>query len=105
MRSVSLAVGETRELTLTGHGSAGYSWAAELDGPEGVVEVRRHSPPSAPRAEPGGPPPATGSLPELLAIEGRAPGRVVLRLELRRSWERESEPLERDEIEVVVRST
>ena len=105
MRSVSLAVGETRELTLTGRGSAGYSWAAELEGPEGVVEVRRQPPPSAPRSEPGGPPPAAGSLPELLAIEARAPGRIVLRLALRRSWEPESEPLERDEIEVIVRST
>ena len=102
MRSVSLTVGETRELTLSGRGSAGYSWTTELEGPEGVVEVRRRPPPSAPASEPGGPPPATGSLPELLTLEGRAPGRVVLRLELRRSWEHDAEPLERDEIEVVV---
>jgi len=105
VRSVSLTVGETRELTLTGHGTAGYSWEAELEGPEGVVELRRRPPPSVRSAEPGGPPPPSGSLPELLAIEARTPGRVVVRLELRRSWERESEPLERDELEIVVRST
>lgn len=104
MRSVSLAVGERRDLTLTGRGSAGYSWATELDGPEGVVEIRRRPPPSAPEGTPGGPPPAAGSLPELLTIEALAPGRVHLRLELRRSWESGSEPLERDEIEVVVRA-
>lgn len=104
MRRVSLTVGETYELTLTGRGSAGYSWEPELDGPEGVVEIRRRRPPSAPRGEPGGPPPAGGSLPELLAIDALAPGRVFVRLELRRRWEPESEPLERDEVEVVVRS-
>ncbi len=101
MRSVSLAVGERHELRLRGLGSAGYTWAIEIDGPEGVIEVRRRPPPPAPGATPGGPPPPAGSLPELIQLQARTPGRVTIRLALRRSWE-DTEPLERDEVEITV---
>ena len=101
MRSVGLRVHETSVLELPGRGSAGYSWVVEQDGEEGVVEVRRRPPSPAAGAEPGGPPPAAGSLPELLEIQALAPGRVALRFELRRSWEQQG-PLEHEEVEVVV---
>jgi len=104
VRSVSLAVGERHELTLRGLGSAGYSWVVEVQGPEGVVAIERRpsSPPPA-IGEPSGPPPDSYSLPEVYEIEGLAPGRVMLRLELRRSWEHDVAPAEKDELEVLVR--
>jgi predicted secreted protein len=102
VRSVSLAVGERHELTLRGLGSAGYSWDLEVEGPEGVVAIeRRPSGPPSP-AEPGGPPPDSYSLPEVYEIEGLAPGRVRIKLELRRSWETDVPPAEEEELEVVV---
>jgi predicted secreted protein len=103
VRSVSLAVGERHELTLRGLGSAGYSWNVEVEGPEGVVAIeRRPSGPPPSVGEPGGPPPDSYSLPEIYEIEGLAPGRVGIRLTLRRSWETDVPPAEEDELEVVV---
>jgi predicted secreted protein len=105
VRSVSLAVGERHELTLRGLGSAGYSWVVEVQGPEGVVAIERRPsgpPPAIGDAGRGGPPPDSYSLPEVYEIEGLAPGRVSVRLALRRSWETDVPPAEEDELEVVV---
>jgi predicted secreted protein len=102
VRSVSLAVGERHELTLRGLGSAGYSWNLEVDGPEGVVAIERRPSGSPPPLGPGGRTPDTYSLPEVYEIEGLAPGRVQIRLTLRRSWETDVPPAEEDELEVVV---
>jgi predicted secreted protein len=105
VRSVSLAVGERHELTLRGLGSAGYSWVVEVQGPEGVVAIERRRsgpPPPVGDAGGGGPPPDSYSLPEVYEIEALAPGRVLIKLELRRSWEDDVPPAEQDELEVVV---
>ena len=101
MRELTLSVGDRHELELRGLGSAGYSWDTSVDGPEGVVEVRRLPPGRSPNAEPGGPPPDNISLPERLEITAVGAGRVRLRLALRREWETE-QPLEQDELEITV---
>jgi predicted secreted protein len=102
VREIRLGAGETHELTLRGLGGAGYSWQFEVDGPEGVLEIRRvPSGPPSPPAEPGGPPPATTAPPEVFELRGAGAGRVTVRFALRRSWE-DVPPLEEEELDVVV---
>jgi len=99
---VELRAGEVHELELRGLGSAGYSWEPHVEGPEGVVEIRRA--PSGPidRPPPGGPPPASGSLPEVFEIVAVGPGQVRVRFALSRSWEPDEPPLEEESLDVVV---
>jgi Chagasin family peptidase inhibitor I42 len=94
---LELRVGDVHELELPGRGSAGYSWAAEVDGPEGVLAIGRAPSEPAPRAGP----PVSGSLPERFELVALAAGRVRVRLALGRSWEDE-EPLEERSLDVVV---
>jgi hypothetical protein len=101
VRELTLSVGDRHELELRGLGGTGYSWDASVDGPEGVVEVRRLPSGRSPSAEPGGPPPDNISLPERLEIAAVGAGRVRLQLALRREWEPE-QPREQDELEIVV---
>jgi hypothetical protein len=77
----------------------------EVEGPEGDVAIERRPsgpPPAIGDAGSGGPPPDSYSLPEVYEIEGLAPGRVRIKLALRRSWETDVPPAEEDEIEVFV---
>lgn len=101
MRELALRVGDRHELELRGPGGAGYSWETKVEGPEGVVEIRRRSSGAAPEADPGGPPPPNASLAELIEIDAVGAGRVRVSLALRRAWE-DAEPLEHDELEIVV---
>ncbi len=103
MLDLELKVGELHELELSGLGSAGYSWEPMVEGPEGVVEIRRAPSGTCSRAAPpGGPAPASGSLPEAFQVEGVGPGRVHLRFVLSRSWEPDEPPLEEQELDVIV---
>ena len=103
MPELALKVGELHELELRGLGSAGYSWEPSVEGPEGVVEIRRApSAPPADRPPPGGTAPASGSLAEAFQVEALAPGRVAVRFALRRSWEPEEPPLEVEDLDVIV---
>jgi hypothetical protein len=103
VRDLELKVGELHELELKGLGSAGYSWEPSVEGPEGIVEIRRApSGPPADRPPPGGPPPASGSLSEAFQVEALAPGRVGVRFALRRSWEPDEAPLEVEDLDVIV---
>ncbi len=79
-----LAVGEQRELSLPGLGTAGYRWEAEVSGEESAVTLawQRGAPP------PDAPPRVGASAPERLRITAHAPGRVELLLRQRRPWER-----------------
>ena len=99
---IELNVGDVHELELRGLGGAGYSWQTAVIGPDGVLELERTSSGASPSAPPGGPPPSSGSLPEVLRLHAVGAGRVQLRLELRRSWEDDVPPLEQEELEVVV---
>jgi predicted secreted protein len=96
---LELKVGELHHLELRGLGSAGYSWEPMVEGPEGVVEIRRA--PSEPVPEQDGPP-VSGSLPEAFQVEGVGPGRVRVRFTLGRSWEPDEPPLEEEELDVIV---
>jgi hypothetical protein len=100
---LELKVGEIHEFELRGLGSAGYSWEPSLEGPEGVVEIRRTaSGPLLDRPPPGGPAPVSGSLPEAFQVEAVGPGRARVRFALRRSWEPDEPPLEETALDVIV---
>ena len=104
MPELELAVGEARRLELPGRGSAGYSWRAEVEGPEGVVQVRRAPSGPAPPAPvaSGGPPPASGSAPAVFELVGLAEGRMLVRLTLRRPFAEDEPPLEEVDLDVTV---
>ncbi len=102
MPDLELRVGELHQLELRGLGSAGYSWEPRVEGPEGVVEVRRAPSGVLERPPPGGPPPASGSLPEAFEIEAIGPGRVSVRFALARAWEPAEPPLEHESLDVLV---
>ena len=102
MPELELTVGEVHELELRGLGSAGYSWEAEVEGPAGVVEIRRAPSGPLPRPPAGGTAPDTMSLPELFHIDAVGVGRVTARFALRRSWEPDEPPLEVTALDVIV---
>ncbi len=103
MPELELKVGELHELELRGLGSAGYSWEAGVEGPEGVVEIRRASSGPLPDQPPaGGPPPDNRSLPEVFQVVAVGPGRVRVRFALSRSWEPDEPPLEETGLDVIV---
>jgi len=100
---LELKVGELYELELRGLGSAGYSWEPSVEGPEGVVEIRRvASGPPPDRPPPGGPAPESGSLPEAFQIEALGPGSARARFVLHRTWEPDEPPLEETALDVRV---
>lgn len=107
-RSLALAVGERREIELPGRGGAGYAWVVDSVEPEPLVVVERLADAhglgaGAEPMPPGGKPPDNASFPERFVVEGRSAGRGRLVLALRRSWEQDAEPLERHEVDVLVR--
>lgn len=102
VRSVHLAIGEEHALELLGPGSTGYSWTWTVEGPEGVVDVGLETVAMPPRPAPGGPPPASHDVAQLVTISACGPGRVVVRLVLRRSWEKEREPIDGIDLEIEV---
>ena len=76
-----------------------------MEGPEGVVEIRRAPSGPLPGQPPaGGPPPDNASLPEAFEVVGVGPGRARVRFALRRAWEEERAPLEEVELDVEVRA-
>ncbi len=91
-----------REIDLPGLGTAGYLWQHDLDGDAGAVEVTWHRGPPPERA----PTTAVGaSAREVATIRALRPGTVRLRLEQRRPWEVDAEPLRRHYVEVHVAPT
>ena len=88
-----------REIDLPGLGTAGYLWQHDLDGDTGAVEVawRREPPPEDALTTAVG---ASGR--EVVTIRALAPGTARVRLEQRRPWEADVEPLHRHDIEVRV---
>jgi len=102
---LELRVGEQHRLELRGLGSAGYSWEPSVEGPEGVVEIRRAPSGPLPGQPPaGGPPPDNASLPEAFEIVAVRAGNARVRFALRRAWEEEPAPLEEIDLDVEVRA-
>ncbi|MCA0296878.1 MAG: protease inhibitor I42 family protein [Actinobacteria bacterium] len=82
--TLSLVVGESREFTLPGLGTAGYRWESALSGDTGAVSVRwRHG--VADAGVPAGP--IGASAPETVAFTAVAPGHATVTLAQRRPWE------------------
>ena len=100
-QDVTLAPGQTFTLPLKGKGSAGYSWAYDVSGDKGAVELSitaRGSPP----AGTGNRPPPSGSADEQLIVRAVASGEVTIHLALRRSWEKDKAPLAEQTLKVTV---
>ena len=83
---VTLRVGEERLVRLAGLGTAGYRWAAFVEGDEGVVDVR-----AAGVAEPANERIGT-SADELFTIRALQPGATRVRFAQRRPWEPDTTP-------------
>jgi hypothetical protein len=95
---LELAVGADHALHLPGLGTAGYAWEHELDGEDGVVDVRWT------RGYPADTPPRRAGLsaPELATIIGRRPGTVELIFRQRRPWEPPEKAREEHHVSVTV---
>jgi hypothetical protein len=79
---ITLAVGETRRVSLPSRGSAGFSWDLRVTGES--VSIARTSGPPPPLPPPGGLPPSSYSLDEVLILTGTHPGETVIEGALRR---------------------
>jgi predicted secreted protein len=92
--SLTLRVGEEREIELPSLGTAGYTWQHEVEDSDGAVDISWGRGPA---------PDAVGeAAPEVLELRGASPGRVRVRLVQRRPWERDTDPLREHEMEIVV---
>jgi predicted secreted protein len=85
--AIELRVGEEHSVTLSGLGTAGYRWAAEVEGDSGVVDIARAD----------GEPPAAGagvgaSASEAFTLRAKRPGSIRIRFAQRRPWDRDDVP-------------
>jgi predicted secreted protein len=89
--SITVHVGEEQRVHLPGAGSSGYTWVYHVDGPQGAISLR-FEPAAGPPAPSAETPQQTGSVEQLLIVRGVHPGKVGVRLELRRPWEKNKPP-------------
>lgn len=96
---IDLQVGDQRDIALTSHSTAGYSWDLQVTGPSSVVtlELRREPLPDTLPLKVG------QSAPEFLHINALAPGVVTVLLDQRRRWERDRPPIQSLQIKLTVR--
>jgi hypothetical protein len=99
---IKLRPGDTHRLKLGGLGSAGYAWEYAIEGKAGIVAVTVESIPSPCYPKPGGPPPDSYSIDQLLIITALTPGVAKVRVSLRRPWERDKPPLREICMDIVV---
>jgi predicted secreted protein len=78
---VRLRVGDRHPVRLPGLGTAGYRWAAEVEGDDGVAEVSAEGPAPTGSDAPG------ASRDELFTIHARRGGSARVRFVQRRRWE------------------
>jgi hypothetical protein len=100
-QSVRLAVGEQVQVALPGRGSGGFVWSVAPSGDAGIVSIERKSASRPPMPPPGGAPPNSFSLDEILVITGRRIGTAVLDARLSRPGG-EQAPIDRRRIRVEV---
>ena len=98
--SVHLVRNEEHLVSLGGSGSAGYTWGAEVEEGEGVVEVSKKEV-GRPPLEPGAVPETTGAE-QVFSIRALRPGRARVRLLLRRPWLKSAKPAQERVIYVEV---
>jgi predicted secreted protein len=92
---VVLRVGEELVVELEENGTTGFEWEARPDADD-VIKVKRSEFVAAPSGQPG----AAGRRRFVLSAD--RPGRAMLSLHLRRSWEASRPPRQTRTIEVVV---
>ncbi len=95
------ADGEAR-ITLPGHGASGRVWSYAVEGDSGAIAVTRESGRAPDLPPPGGLPPPSYSLDEIVIVRGVHAGTATLRLTLARPGERGAAPAEQRRITVRV---
>jgi predicted secreted protein len=99
---LQLKPGEAHTFELKGRGSAGYSWAYEISGDRNCVDVKLESANQAP-GNGSTQSPGTYSVDEQITVTAISPGDATIRVFLRRSWEKDKQPLEEKTIRLTVR--
>jgi predicted secreted protein len=95
---IVLSVGEEHVLALASLAMAGYKWSGSVSGADAgavALVLRRGELPAG--SNPG------VSAPEEAVLRGVRPGRALVRLELRRPWERDQPAAQRVEVQIEVR--
>jgi hypothetical protein len=100
-QSIRLVLGEQVQVALPGRGSGGFVWSVAPSGDAGIVSIERKSASRPPMPPPGGAPPNSFSLDEILVITGRRIGTAVLDARLSRPGG-EQAPIDRRRIRVEV---
>ena len=93
---LTLAVGESRELSLASLGTAGFVWTYQMEGDDGILRLTRR------RGRPEEAGPIGRSTSERLMIQATAPGHAVIRMQQARPWESKVPPKKSFAINVLV---
>jgi len=99
---IELKVGEGHDFSLEGLGSAGYSWTFQLEGPGDVANISMTAAQGPTKPKPGGLPPESYSINELVRVQAKKIGHVTAHFALRRSWEKDIPPLKEYDLEILV---
>lgn len=85
MTRIALMAGASQSVELPGRGSAGYLWKFSVEGPPGIVSITALEGELPPAAEL----PSSASQSARFEVHALRAGRVRVRFQLRRPWERE----------------
>lgn len=103
LSDLKLRVGESRDLTFSGLGTAGYSWSWEIEGDQEAVAVSlQASPARTPTQTPSGVPPNNYSLDETFTVQALKIAQIRIHFVLRRPWEKKLEPVAEHWVSVTV---
>ena len=97
---IELRVGEEYHIRLKGLGTAGYTWDFEVEGDKESIHILRE--------EPSPLPPPTGmwttSFEDVFRVRAVSIGKAIIRFKQRRSWEKNTQPLNQSIFEVSVKA-
>jgi chagasin family peptidase inhibitor I42 len=99
---LTVKTGAEVRITLPGHGSSGRVWSYSVEGDSGAIAVTRESGRGPDLPPPGGLPPPSYSLDEIVIVRGVHAGTAILRLTLARPNGRGTAPAEQRRITVRV---
>ncbi len=99
---LTVETGAEVRVTLPGHGSSGRVWSYSVEGDSGAVAVTRESGRAPDLPPPGGLPPPSYTLDEIVIVRGVHAGTATLHLTLARPGERGTAPAEQRRITIRV---
>jgi len=92
VETLNLSVGDRQIIRLTGRGTAGYAWTAQVD--DSRIASVSSAGTAAREAPPGSPAPGfSASRDELFEVLGLAPGSTTIHFSLSRPWEKNKPPI------------